>query len=109
MLRFHTAAPDPARGEGGRGGGFIRQAGRLGDAIVLAGHRLATAVDAAPAEFGAESPVDETDARAVRREWIRCLRLWASYNPEEVFALKVGAALLALAIVGLWAMIGLLH
>ena len=53
-------------------------------------------------------PPGETDYFRLRAEWLRYLRLWSGYNPEEVFALKVGGALLAASIVALWLAIALL-
>jgi len=108
MSRLQSAPPGPARAFGGVRA-CARAARRVGDALVLGAHRLAVACDATPAEFGAESPVDEADARAVRREWIRCLQLWGDYNPEEVFAVKVGAALLGLTLLGLWLLVALVR
>ena len=81
--------------------------GRGGDRLVLAVHRAADRFDLVPPEFGRESPIDESDARSVRQEWWRYLRLWSAYNPEEVFALKVGGVLLATTVVALWLAIGL--
>lgn len=75
--------------------------GRLADAATLRAHRLAVRLDWAPDGFGDEAPVDETDARAVRREWRRQLEAWAGYNPEQLFAIKVGGVVLALAVAGL--------
>jgi hypothetical protein len=82
--------------------------GRAGDGLALAAHRLADRLDLVPSEFGRDSLVDETDARRVRAEWLRCLRLWSAYNPEEVFALQVGGGLLAATLVALWLAIALL-
>jgi hypothetical protein len=81
---------------------------RLRDAAVLRLHRLVDRFEQLPPEFGAEGEIDETNANAVAAEWIRCLRLWAAYSPEQVFALEVGAALLAAAVIGLWICIGLM-
>lgn len=67
---------------------------RLRDRAILWAHREAERRDRIPAEFGAASPVDTSDADAVLREWIRQARLWADYNPEEMLALKAGAAVL---------------
>lgn len=78
---------------------------RLADAATLRAHRLACRWDVTPQEFGRDAPVDEDDPQAVRREWLRQLRLWAAYNPEQVFALQVGAGLLLLLLAGLWIMI----
>jgi hypothetical protein len=82
---------------------------RLLDGLVLRAHRLADRFEWQPPEFGRESPVDEADPHAVLAEWIRCLRLWASYSPEQVFALKAGAAMLLTVLVALWVVIGLIH
>lgn len=81
--------------------------GHGGDRLVLVAHKAADRFDLVPPEFGRESPIDESDARSVRQEWWRYLRLWSAYNPEEVFALKVGGVLLATAVVALWLAIGL--
>jgi hypothetical protein len=98
-----SAAPTPALDTQTAGGAL-----RLRNAAVLRLHRLADRFEQLPPEFGAETEVDETNANAVVAEWIRCLRLWAAYSPEQVFALKVGAALLVAAIVGLWICIGVM-
>lgn len=52
-----------------------------------------------PPEFGRAAPVDLSDPQAVRAEWRRYFRLWARHAPEEIFALKIAAALLATAAV----------
>lgn len=83
-------------------------AGLLGG-LVLGAHRLADRFDLVPADFGAENPVDVHDARAVGAEWLRRLRSWADYNPEEVFALKVGGGMLAIALVGLWLLVAVMR
>ena len=102
MARTELATPSPKK----QSVRLVRKAGswfgRLGDQGSLALHRLADRFDLVPPEFGRETPVDESDARSVRVEWLRYLRLWAAYNPEEVFALKVGGALLATTVVALW-------
>jgi len=67
---------------------------RLVDAATLRAHDLAVRFDQLPPAFGDEGPVDEADAGAVRREWLRQLRLWAGSSPEEVFAIKAGALML---------------
>jgi hypothetical protein len=71
------------------------------DAAVLRAHALAVRLDRVPDGFGDEVPVDETDPKALRREWLRLLRLWADYSPEEVFALKAGALMLGGVLVAL--------
>ena len=63
---------------------------RLRDTFTLKLHSLAVRLDLAPQDFGDAGPTDLTDARAVRREWLRQIRMWAAYNPEDVFALKAG-------------------
>src|SRR5688500_10003177 len=68
---------------------------RGADAATLRAHALAVRLDRVPETFGEETAVDETDARAVRAEWVRLVRAWADYSPEEVFALKAGALGLA--------------
>lgn len=72
-----------------------------GARIVLWLHRQAERLDLVPAEFGDETPVDPSDGGALAREWLRQARQWAAYNPEEMLALKAGAALLAAALVAL--------
>lgn len=79
---------------------------RAWDGTALRLHRLADRFDLLPPAFGEQAEIDEADARAVTSEWVRCLRLWADYSPEQVFALKVGAALLIAALVGLWIFVG---
>ena len=79
---------------------------RLRDATVLSLHRLADHFEQLPPEFGAEAEIDETNANAVAAEWIRCLRLWAAYSPEQMFELKVGAGLLVAVLIGLWIFVG---
>jgi len=68
---------------------------------VLGAHALAVKLDRLPEEFGRETPVDESDPKAVAREWLRQLRLWVAYNPEEVFAIKVWAGVGVLGLVTL--------
>lgn len=62
-------------------------------------HRQADRFDLIPSDFGKDVEVDETDATALVREWRRQARLWAAYNPEEMFALKAGGAALGVALV----------
>lgn len=69
--------------------------------LVLWLHRQAERRDLVPVEFGDETAVDPDDARAVAREWLRQARLWAAYNPEEMLALKAGAAALGAALIAL--------
>lgn len=88
----------PSRPTAGGHGGRLR---RLGENLVLWLHRQADRWDLIPAEFGGEAPVDQADAAAVAREWLRQLRLWAAYNPEEVLALKAGGAVLGAALLAL--------
>ena len=71
---------------------------RILDAVVLKGHGLAVRLERLPVGFGDAGPVDEADPRALRREWLRQLRLWADSSPEELFALKAGALMLGAAI-----------
>lgn len=78
---------------------------RLIDGLTLKAHALAVRFDLAPAEFGDADPVDDTDPAALRREWLRQLRMWASYNPEDVFALKAAALVGVLALGGLLALV----
>jgi hypothetical protein len=74
--------------------------------LVLFLHRQAERMDLLPAEFGDKEPVDANDANSVLREWLRQARLWADYSPEQVLALKVGAAVLGAALVVLIVLIG---
>ena len=76
---------------------------------MLRAHRLAQQFELLPDGFGEKAPVDETSARAVLGEWMRCYRAWADYRPEAVFALKVGAALLIAAGVAIWLVVGMIH
>ena len=71
---------------------------RLLDALTLRAHALAVALDRVPDEFGDAEPVDERDAAALRREWLRHLRIWADSSPEQVFALKAGGLMLGVAL-----------
>jgi hypothetical protein len=71
------------------------------DIAVVRAHALALRLDRVPEGFGDEIAVDETDPKALRREWLRQLRQWADYSPEEVFALKAGALMLGAVLVGL--------
>jgi hypothetical protein len=64
---------------------------RTGERLVIWLHAEAQRRDLVPTEFGEREPVDETDAGALVREWMRQARLWADYNPEEMLALKAGA------------------
>lgn len=83
--------------------GLLRRA--AGGAILWL-HRQADRLDLVPGEFGDETPVDPGDPWAVAGEWRRQLRLWAAYNPEEVLALKAGAAALGAALIILAVVIG---
>ena len=82
---------------------------RIASDLVLRCHRTVERLDALPAEFGKAGSLDETDAQALITEWRRCLKAWADYNPEEVFALKVGAVLLGVALATLWMLVALLR
>lgn len=103
-----AAVPDGAMEPREGPGAPARRDPRLLDRLVLRAHALADRLEAVPPDFGAEAPVDEADAAAVRREWLRLFRQWAESNPEEVFAYKVGAALLGAAIIGLLVLIAAL-
>lgn len=105
MARPELATPSPPKAAARR----VRASlGRLGDRIVLGAHRLADRFDLVPPEFGRDAPVDQSDGRSVRIEWLRHFKLWAAYNPEEIFALKVGGGLLAAALIALWLAIAIL-
>ena len=93
---FPAGAPEPRAKQQGRGGGLLQ---RALDALVLKAHALAVRLDRVPESFGDAAPVDENDAGAVRREWLRQLHQWADYSPEEVFALKAGGLMLAVVVV----------
>jgi hypothetical protein len=101
-------APLPPKRSRGPAGQARATLGRLGDRISLSAHQLANRFDLVPSEFGRDAPVDESNARSVRAEWVRHLKLWAAYNPEEVFALQVGCGLLGAAVVALWFAIALI-
>lgn len=92
-------APSPT------GGGFAQQAlsgvRHAARRLILWAHHQADRMDLIPTEFGDETFVDHADARSVAREWLRQAKLWASYNPEEMLALKVGAAMLGAALLAL--------
>lgn len=79
----------------------FRPGGLAGRAVVRL-HALVDRLDQTPAEFGRDRPVDTANPNEVAAEWLRLLRRWAAYNPEEVFAMKVGTAMLLLALAGLW-------
>lgn len=102
-----SSTESPAHHPRGVGGRIALLARRARDRSVLGLHRMADRFDLVPPEFGREQPVDEADAGAVMTEWSRYFRLWADYNPEEIFALKVGAALLLAAIIALWLLIAI--
>lgn len=74
---------------------------RLRDSTVLWLHRVAERRDWVPPEFGDDNPVDTSNAGSVLREWIRQGNRWAGHNPEEILALKAGAAALGVALVAL--------
>ncbi|HEX3699535.1 MAG TPA: hypothetical protein VHV27_02565 [Phenylobacterium sp.] len=86
-LETRPRAPEAVKGR-------LKQAGR--DAVVWL-HRQADRMDLLPSEFGDKAPVDPADADSLLREWLRQLRLWADYSPEQVLALKVGLAALGVA------------
>lgn len=71
---------------------------RLRDKGALALHHLIERLGLVPPELSVEPSADAT---VVRSEWRRYLRLWHDYKPEELFALKVSAALGLTAIVAL--------
>lgn len=80
----------------------------MSDGLVLSLHRLADRLELIPPEFGAHSHVDPDDGRSILAEWIRYARQWASYNPEEVFALKVGGTMLLAGVLLFWLAIAFL-
>jgi len=69
-----------------------------GDKAVLWLHRQADRLDLVPPEFGQDAAVDNTDASSLLREWLRQAKMWASYNPEQMLALKAGAVALGVAL-----------
>jgi len=79
---------------------------RTGESAVVWLHRRAERLDLLPPEFGVETPVDAEDAGSLLREWLRQVKLWAAYSPEQVLALKTGAVALALALVVLVVLVG---
>jgi hypothetical protein len=81
---------------------------RLRDSAILQCHRLADRFELLPPEFGERAQVDEGDPDAVLAEWVRCVRQWADYSPEQVFALKVGGGLFIATLVGLLLLVGAL-
>jgi len=76
-------------------------AGRLCRSLILRTHALAERLDLAPAEFGKGRALRMDDAEALLGEWLRQLRRWAAFNPEEAFAWKIGGALLGVVLAGL--------
>ena len=81
-------------------------AGRACRVLILRAHALAERLDLAPPEFGRGRSLRMTDAEQVVGEWLRQLRRWAAFYPEEAFAWKIGAAVLALALTGLVLAVG---
>ena len=71
---------------------------RAGDKTVLWLHRQADRLDLVPPEFGQDSAVDDTDASSLLHEWLHQAKMWASYNPEQMLALKAGAVALGVAL-----------
>lgn len=69
-------------------------------------HAQADRFDLIPAEFGQEAQVDTASARSVAREWLRQLKLWMAYNPEEMLAIKAGVAALGVALIVLVVIVG---
>ena len=99
------AAGDPPKVREGLGQRLARWTDEALDVAVLRGHALAIQLDRVPQEFGDADPVDETDPKALRREWRRQFRIWADSSPEQLFAIKVGAVLLGGTIVLLLAFV----
>lgn len=79
---------------------------RASEGAVVWLHRQADRMDLVPPEFGDEAPVDANDAGSLLREWLRQVKLWAAYSPEQVLAIKIGAAALAAALVVLVILVG---
>jgi len=79
---------------------------RARDGAVVWLHRQADRLDLVPPEFGDKTPVDTGDAPSLVREWLRQVRLWADYSPEQVLAIKTGAVALAVALVALVILVG---
>ena len=97
--------PDPGPSVPGQGHRRPPRRGPLSslcDRLVLGLHRLADRFEWVPPEFGADSQVDADDGRAILAEWIHWVRRWADHNPGEVFALKIGGAMLLAAVLLLW-------
>jgi len=84
-----------ARGLRGDPGAIRALAQRWLDAATLRAHALADRWEQLPASFGEAGPVSPTDPAALRREWLRVLRSWASDSPEQLFAIKAGVLMLA--------------
>jgi hypothetical protein len=78
---------------------------RLAANAVVWLHDRAERMDLVPPEFGDAEPVDRGDAVSLIKEWLRQARLWADYNPEQVLALKAGAAALGFALLVLVALV----
>jgi hypothetical protein len=79
---------------------------RASEGAVVWLHRQADRMDLVPPEFGDEAPVDASDAKSLLREWLRQVKLWADYSPEQVLALKTGAIALAVALLALVILVG---
>lgn len=108
MPRTEPTTPTPIPALGAASHGWRSRIRRDVESLALQAHRQAERFDLVPAEFGHAAPVDEADARAVAREWIRLLHVWVDENPERVFALKVGAVLLGATLLGLWFLVGMI-
>jgi hypothetical protein len=79
---------------------------RAGEGTVVWLHKQADRMDLLPPEFGDEAEVDASDAKSLVREWLRQVKLWAAYSPEQVLAIKVGAVVLAGALLALIVLVG---
>ena len=67
------------------------------DILTRRAHALADRCDWIPDTFGEGQRVDAADPAALRRAWMRQLQRAMDDNPEQMFAIRIGAGLLVLA------------
>ena len=79
---------------------------QVGETTVVWLHRQADRLDLVPPEFGQDAAVDPADGGSLFREWVRQARMWASYNPEQMLALKAGTVALGVALLVLVILVG---